>query len=217
MCRDAGGETESNLLTENVPTWVADVVVNRIIPKLIKVPFYLLPHPASGIKCVKKYYFPRKSKNSINILVTFIRDRLIANDFIQIRKVIEHVYEKVLGVLDTGSYGAMGGVNGGVGASTPAGSAATPTGVPPSGNSLSGAGAAATPSSEKGLPGSANASGSDRQESGSIAEEKVELLCNDQVGALISFLLYPQSKLKDTRFPMIRSSSRAWICGRSNT
>ena len=90
------------------------------------------------------------------------------------------MYEKVLGVLDTGTYGAMSGVNGGVGASTPAGSAATPTGAPPPGNSLSGV-AAATTSSEKGLPGSANASGSDRQESGSIAEEKVELLCNDQV------------------------------------
>ena len=55
LCRDAGGETEGTLLTETVPTWVADIVVNRNLPKLIKVPFYLLPHPASGIKCVKKY------------------------------------------------------------------------------------------------------------------------------------------------------------------
>lgn len=54
LCRDAGGETEGTLLTETVPTWVADIVVNRNLPKLIKVPFYLLPHPASGIKCVKK-------------------------------------------------------------------------------------------------------------------------------------------------------------------
>ncbi len=56
LCRDAGGETEGTLLTETVPTWVADIVVNRNLPKLIKVPFYLLPHPASGIKCVKKYF-----------------------------------------------------------------------------------------------------------------------------------------------------------------
>ena len=55
LCRDAGGETEGTLLTETVPSWVADIVVNRNLPKLIKVPFYLLPHPASGIKCVKKY------------------------------------------------------------------------------------------------------------------------------------------------------------------
>lgn len=59
LCRDAGGETEGTLLTETVPTWVADIVVNRNLPKLIKVPFYLLPHPASGIKCVKKYGFTR--------------------------------------------------------------------------------------------------------------------------------------------------------------
>lgn len=57
LCRDAGGETEGTLLTETVPSWVADIVVNRNLPKLIKVPFYLLPHPASGIKCVKKYAF----------------------------------------------------------------------------------------------------------------------------------------------------------------
>ena len=109
---------------------------------------------------------------------------MIANDFIQIRKVIEHVYEKVLGVLDTNTYGGMlsggGGVNG-VGASTPAGSAATPTGPTPStGPSNAVTGSAATPSSDKGLPGSAIGS-ADRQETSSIAEEKVELLCNDQV------------------------------------
>jgi WD repeat-containing protein 48 len=109
---------------------------------------------------------------------------LIANDFIQIRKVIEHVYEKVLGVLDTNNYGGMmsSGMNG-VGASTPAGSAATPTGPTPSG--VGGTSAvmttgSATPSSEKGLPGSAIGN-ADRQETSSIAEEKVELLCNDQV------------------------------------
>ena len=101
LCRDAGGETEGTLLTETVPTWVADIVVNRNLPKLIKVPFYLLPHPASGIKCVKKYRrhsnfpFPFREINpkSSFFFIRF-RDRLIANDFIQIRKVIEHVYEK---------------------------------------------------------------------------------------------------------------------------
>ncbi|KZS16002.1 WD repeat-containing protein 48 isoform X1 [Daphnia magna] len=185
LCRDAGGDTEGTLLTETVPTWVADIVVNRNLPKLIKVPFYLLPHPASGIKCVKK-------------------DRLIANDFIQIRKVIEHVYEKVLGVLDTNSFGTLSGVNGGVGASTPAGSAATPTGPSPGANSLS-AGSAATPSGEKGLPGSAVSSAAsmataDRQETSSIAEDKVELLCNDQI-------LEPGMDLRTVRHFIWKSSA----------
>lgn len=115
------------------------------------------------------------------------RDRLIANDFIQIRKVIEHVYEKVLGVLDNNTYSSASGVNG-VGASTPAASVPTPTGPSPSTGSaaLSQPGGSSTtvvtPNSEKGLPGSAvNSAAVDRQETGSIAEDKVELLCNEQV------------------------------------
>ena len=129
----------------------------------------------------------------------FLRDRLIANDFIQIRKVIEHVYEKILGAMDTNSYSSVGGTNGGGGgggggggASTPAGSAPTPTGPSPSGtsggtSSQNNPGGSnntmvTTPSSEKGLPGSSGSnSAADRQETGSIAEDKVELLCNDQV------------------------------------
>jgi WD repeat-containing protein 48 len=69
----------------------------------------------------------------------FFRDRLIANDFIQVRKVAEHVYEKVLG------------------AGSDAGSAAGPS----------------SPGTERTDP--------ERQETGSVAEDRVELLCNDQV------------------------------------
>ncbi|XP_059483067.1 WD repeat-containing protein 48 [Neocloeon triangulifer] len=73
LVKDAGGETEGLLLNETVPQWVVD----KNLPKFIKIPFFLQPHPSSGIKSVKK-------------------ERLIANDFIQIRKVAEHVLEKVL-------------------------------------------------------------------------------------------------------------------------
>lgn len=58
------------------------------------------------------------------------RDRLIANDFIQMHKVAEHVYEKVLGS-DSGSVAVSPGM--------------------------------------------------EDQDNGSLAEEKVELLCNEQV------------------------------------
>lgn len=48
MCRslvcDTGGEIESTLLHETVPSWVIEVI-ERTIPKFIKIPFYLLPHP----------------------------------------------------------------------------------------------------------------------------------------------------------------------------
>ena len=90
LARDAGGETEGVLLNETVPSWVVDIVVEKKLPKFIKVTFFVLPHPTLGYK-------------------TFKRERLIANDFLQIRKVIEHVYEKVMN----------GGSEAGSGAGTP--------------------------------------------------------------------------------------------------
>lgn len=45
LVRDAAGESESALLHETVPSWVTDVVIERNMPKFIKIPFYLLPHP----------------------------------------------------------------------------------------------------------------------------------------------------------------------------
>ncbi|KAK3087830.1 hypothetical protein FSP39_011232 [Pinctada imbricata] len=121
LCRDAAGETEKMLLNETVPSWVIEVVVHRASPKSTKIPFFLQPHPCTGIKLVKK-------------------DRLSASDMIQVRKVIEHVYEKVLGQgSENGSQNASGG------------------------------------SQER------EESEKEATDLSSIAEEKVELLCNDQV------------------------------------
>ncbi|CAH1799827.1 unnamed protein product [Owenia fusiformis] len=122
LCRDAGGETEQILLNETVPSWVVDITVERNVPKFNKIPFFLQPHSSCGTKSLKK-------------------DRLSASDMLQVRKVIEHVYEKVIGQgSETGSQTATG-------------------------NST------ATEKSE-----------TDKDDDQhSIAEEKVELLCNDQV------------------------------------
>ncbi|XP_037903024.1 WD repeat-containing protein 48 homolog isoform X1 [Hermetia illucens] len=79
LVRDAAGESESALLHETVPQWVTEVVIERAIPKFTKIPFYLQPHPLM----VK----PDRMK----------KDKLVANEFIQCRKVCEHVLEKVLG------------------------------------------------------------------------------------------------------------------------
>jgi WD repeat-containing protein 48 len=38
LARDAGGETEGVLLNETVPSWVVDIVVEKKLPKFIKVP-----------------------------------------------------------------------------------------------------------------------------------------------------------------------------------
>lgn len=71
---------------------------------------------------------------------------MIANDFIQVRKVAEHVYDKVLGAgSDSGS------VAGG-------------------GNTVSG-----------GSPAGDRTNTDSNADNSSLAEEKVELLCNDQV------------------------------------
>uniref|UniRef100_T1JLA6 WD repeat-containing protein 48 homolog n=1 Tax=Strigamia maritima TaxID=126957 RepID=T1JLA6_STRMM len=113
LVRDAAGETESLLLNETVPQWVLEVTVDKTMPKFYKIPFYLLPHSSSGLKSLRK-------------------DRLSASDMLQVRKVIEHVYEKIMG-------------------------AGSETG-----------------SQEKG-------EGDKEEAETSIAEEKVELLCMDQI------------------------------------
>lgn len=94
-------------MNENVPNWVTDVVIEKTMPKFIKIPFYLLPHPQmiNGQKDRMKKVFTTwhyPEKNSINSSFTF-QDRLVANEFIQCRKVCEHVLDKVLGAETTPS------------------------------------------------------------------------------------------------------------------
>ncbi|XP_024938013.1 WD repeat-containing protein 48 isoform X2 [Cephus cinctus] len=150
LVRDAAGETEGVLLNETVPPWVVDIVVDKNLvdknPQFIKIPFYLLPHSTSGVKSLKK-------------------DRLVANDFIQIRKVAEHVYEKVLCAgSDSGS------VAGG-------------------GNTVSG-----------GSPAGDRTNTDSNADNASLAEEKVEILCNDQ-------LLDPSMDLRTVRHFIWKSSA----------
>lgn len=134
LCRDAGGETEQALLNETVPPWVTEIVVDKNMPKFNKIPFFLQPHASSGIKCLKK-------------------DRLSASDMLQVRKVIEHVYEKVMG--NGSDKGSEGGGGGGGATSN---------------------GHVSTAASENGANGGAN-----EEDLASIAEERVELLCQEHV------------------------------------
>ncbi|XP_064480757.1 WD repeat-containing protein 48-like isoform X2 [Ornithodoros turicata] len=132
---DAGRETEDMLLHETVPSWVTDVVISKNMPRFNKLPFYLLPHSSSGVKPLRK-------------------ERLSASDMLQVRKVLEHVYEKIMGANSE--------------AGSQAGSATgTQSGTQPGCQSSSG--------QEKGEPAPTE------EERASIAEEKVELLCQDQV------------------------------------
>ncbi|KAL4709572.1 hypothetical protein ACJJTC_007303 [Scirpophaga incertulas] len=86
---DASGENEGNLLVETVPSWVVEVAIEMSAPNLNKLPFYLLPHSS----CQSKQDRQKK-------------DRLVANDFIQCRKVAEHVVEKIVGGGDANGAGA---------------------------------------------------------------------------------------------------------------
>ncbi|VDP21029.1 unnamed protein product [Soboliphyme baturini] len=76
-CRDLSGENESAFLNDTVPHWVVDIVVNKAMPKYNKIQFLLLPHPNLNLKIYKK-------------------DRLSASDMLLVRKLMEHVYEKIL-------------------------------------------------------------------------------------------------------------------------
>uniref|UniRef100_A0A8C8IA88 WD repeat-containing protein 48 n=1 Tax=Oncorhynchus tshawytscha TaxID=74940 RepID=A0A8C8IA88_ONCTS len=120
LCRDSGGETESMLLNETVPQWVIDITVDKNMPKFNKIPFYLQPHSSSGAKTLKK-------------------DRLSASDMLQVRKVMEHVYEKIINLDNESQTGASGNND--------------------------------KPSEQQ----------KEEEDVAVLAEEKIELLCQDQV------------------------------------
>ncbi|KAK7603146.1 hypothetical protein V9T40_003145 [Parthenolecanium corni] len=75
---DCGGPTETHILNETVPEWVREVLILKKTSKFIKISFYLLPLTEVSTKTPK-------------------RERLVANDFVQVQKIIEHVSEKLTG------------------------------------------------------------------------------------------------------------------------
>lgn len=83
---DAGGETETNLLNDTVPNWVTSIIQEDSATnvKFIRIQFYIQPHSSVPAHLLKQ----DKAKKP---------DRLVANDFIQCRKVAEHILEKLLG------------------------------------------------------------------------------------------------------------------------
>ncbi|KAG8233118.1 hypothetical protein J437_LFUL012544 [Ladona fulva] len=180
LVRDAGGEAENVLLNEMVPSWVADAVFERSMPRFLKVPFHLHPHSTSTSSSSSSTSSSSSNNPSLvpgantgvggtgstsvvssaasSALKSLKRDRLIANDFIQVRKVAEHVYEKVL---------SCGGNSAGTGA--------TP------GTDGMGTGSPGSERPPVATQNGSNPSEGEGPETVSLAEEKVELLCNDQV------------------------------------
>lgn len=151
------------------------------MPKFNKIPFYLQPHSSSGAKTLKKWVSPPSplelyflwSRDAEYIYTdvdaahlccsppfqswfftccVFCRDRLSASDMLQVRKVMEHVYEKIIN-LDNESQ--------------------------------------TTSSSANDKPGEQEK----EEDMAMLAEEKIELMCQDQVGTptLLVHLVRPQT------------------------
>lgn len=97
LVADAVGENECVILSETVPHWVYDVIVKKASPKFTKITFLLVP-------------LNNGSKNNK-------RDRLTASDMIHVKKVMEHVYEKIVLSNDSSSNASNSGSGGGLGGS----------------------------------------------------------------------------------------------------
>ncbi|XP_062520328.1 WD repeat-containing protein 48-like [Corticium candelabrum] len=72
---EAGSLSDGLLLDETVPAWVTDIVIRKSLPAYLKLSFVLQPC-SPALKSLK-------------------RDRLSASDYLKVRKVCEHVYEKL--------------------------------------------------------------------------------------------------------------------------
>lgn len=74
---DAGGENETALLNETVPSWVTSNVEENCPNKFIKVQFYLLPHSSmlkqDRMKKVKPTRRRRRRRHKNDIYVCFSR------------------------------------------------------------------------------------------------------------------------------------------------
>lgn len=55
LVSQAGDENDVSILNETIPAWIMNVVVEKSIPKALKISFYLVPLSNTCIRPVKKY------------------------------------------------------------------------------------------------------------------------------------------------------------------
>lgn len=55
LVSQAGDENDVSILNETIPAWVMNVIVEKSIPKALKISFYLVPLSNTCIRPVKKY------------------------------------------------------------------------------------------------------------------------------------------------------------------
>ncbi|KAH9527404.1 WD repeat-containing protein 48 [Dermatophagoides farinae] len=164
---EAKQDNENGHLQEMVPMWVNNIVVERKWPAFNKISFFVHPHPSMELKNSKKEHFS-------------------AIDMLLIRKVIEHVYTKICKELfdqhssivnSTSSQQPMSGTSNG-----PTNSSSSNSSTPVTNN-----GPAYHPLNHNGPAVRENGQDNDHHNDVAVnhrsttAEERVELLCQDQV------------------------------------
>lgn len=83
---DAAKEPDAMTLYHLAPPWVIETVIKKKVPvKFASIPFHLLPHPNSNMKCLNK-------------------ERLSAGDMLLMQKIMDHVYDKILYVDENHSH-----------------------------------------------------------------------------------------------------------------
>ncbi|CAF0757335.1 unnamed protein product [Brachionus calyciflorus] len=81
--RDLNKESEQQILSNIIPSWIVDALLGKTAPKLNRVNFVLNPH--------------NQNQKIVN------KDRLSSIDLLQVKKLKEHVYSKILKLDQNGS------------------------------------------------------------------------------------------------------------------
>ncbi|KAA3676222.1 WD repeat-containing protein 48 [Paragonimus westermani] len=92
LVRDAAPLNEQLMLCDSVPDWIRDIIVERRFPKPTRIEFFLLP----GVR-----EYNEKGQCQIIPLVSLKRDCLSASDILPVRKVMEHVFQRLLKLAET--------------------------------------------------------------------------------------------------------------------
>ena len=184
-CRDMEGEAEQTLLNEYAPAWVTDVAVDvsKWCLQFTKLLLSWIKHdnvsgsatgfPENSILRAATWISEQKVCTECSHILhatllciccnswtcVFSRDRLSASDMLVVRKVMEHIYEKIVGQnSDAGSQTAAGAQSSG------------------------------HASASQGSQQERSDAEREAEEMSQAAEEHVEILCNDQASGHSQFL-----------------------------
>lgn len=97
VIRDAAHEVEANMLSEQTPKWILNVIENNELPKLNKIPFWLAPHSSMGVKVPKKYCFIEFAVSALKFYGVFFLALLCKSEILFSR--LSYFYNLEKGIL----------------------------------------------------------------------------------------------------------------------